>query len=379
MSYQSKRRRSSRRLAALTAAASVLAVTAAGCSGTSAPEAEGDFDPRITVYGTLSMEAMFNGDLGDRLEELGLDVTYEALLTAQVFTKSLALRDNPEASLIFIDTSNLPQGEAAGLWSEIDSEQLPNAESLIEDARPEAFDNLAMGIYAHTLVLQYRSDLLEEAGIEPPTSLADLEDPALNGRVGLTSLTSVTGVWELVSFAWANGGDVSDIDPGFEYANQLATSGQTAEYGRSANDITQLLQQGEIWVAAQYGPGALQAANNDPNMGFSYIDERTPIQLTAAAIPTNAKNPEAAHMILNELASQQTQSEFAELIYQVPVRPDLDRPEVTPGMDEVAEGRVTLDQLEEIAQSRASDIDWGYIGAVLPEWTRRWAEEVEAF
>lgn len=96
------------------------------------------------------------------------------------------------------------------------------------------------------------------------------------------------------------------------------------------------------------------------------------------AIPADADHVEAGHIIMNEIASEETQAEFATEIYQVPVREDMDRPEVTPGVDELEEGRVSIDQLEEITGSQIDDVDWGYIGEQSDNWTQRWNEEIEA-
>lgn len=72
----------------------------------------------------------------------------------------------------------------------------------------EISEGRAIGIYAGALGIAYNSDLLEGAGIEPPTCWRDLADPRFAGEIQVANPNSSgTAYTELATFAQLFGED----------------------------------------------------------------------------------------------------------------------------------------------------------------------------
>lgn len=348
------------------------------CSG-QAPEGESESEGGdVVVYGSLSMQSILEGTVSDRVAEHDITITHSPLLGSEAFTKTLAQRNNPEAGVVVVDMSLFQQGVEADLWEDIDPDILTNAKDLSKVAQPAAFDNKGIGVYAQTFGIQYRKDILEDEGIAPPTKLEDLQNPKLAGHVGLTSTSSGVGVWQLIEFARLGGGDENNIKPGLEFAKNLVSSGQVGYIARSASDINQAMERGEIWAAIQYDQGAFNFIKGNPDVGFVYPDGGVPIEVNVAAIPKNAKNPRAAQRVLNELVSADSQNEVANVVMAVPTRAELPRAAVKLGVTEAKTGRVSVTEMEAALGSKAHYIDWTVAAPQRAEWHRLWQEQVEA-
>ncbi|MGO3885914.1 MAG: sugar ABC transporter substrate-binding protein [Mycetocola sp.] len=85
------------------------------------------------------------------------------------------------------------------------------------DAGTREGELYGLGPAANTLGLFYNKTLLEEAGIEPPTTWDELKDASAKltdgDRYGIafSSIATYEGSWQFLPFLWTNGGDETDL------------------------------------------------------------------------------------------------------------------------------------------------------------------------
>ena len=109
-----------------------------------------------------------------------------------------ATADNPEFSVWWGGPADA--FIAANEEGLLEAYESPNAEMLIEEYRG---DGTWAGVYVGALGFCSNVELLEELGIEAPTSWDDLLDPALAGNIAMahpaTSGTAFTAFWSQVT------------------------------------------------------------------------------------------------------------------------------------------------------------------------------------
>src|SRR4051794_9222351 len=81
----------------------------------------------------------------------------------------------------------------------------------------------------------------------PPTSWADLWNPAYKGRVGITNLNSTLGTGFMVEIAKMHGGSESNIEPAFQQIAALKPS--LAAVAANPGALASLYQQGQIDIS----------------------------------------------------------------------------------------------------------------------------------
>jgi putative spermidine/putrescine transport system substrate-binding protein len=99
------------------------------------------------------------------------------------------------------------------------------------------------GIYSVTDEIAYRSDK-----VPAPSSIHDLLNPAYKGKIAVPQPIFSPGEM-LTQFAMANGGNETNIQPGFTFATQLANSGNLAYVYPDDATVKNLLSTGQAYAA----------------------------------------------------------------------------------------------------------------------------------
>jgi putative spermidine/putrescine transport system substrate-binding protein len=81
----------------------------------------------------------------------------------------------------------------------------------------------------------------------PPTSWADLWNPAYKGKVGITNLASTLGTGFLVEIARMYGGNEGNVEPGFAALQKLKPS--LSAIAANPGQLATLFQQGQIDIS----------------------------------------------------------------------------------------------------------------------------------
>lgn len=206
---------SRRALGALTLPA-VLGLAACGGSGTrSGPLRIVDY------YNTPTDDEVITATFEACAQELGLEVRREKIPGDQLIPKVLQMgssRTMPD--LLMLDNPDLQQVAASGALLPLEQHGLSTEGFTPSIAELGRYDGTLYGIAptVNTIALFYDVQVLEEAGIEPPTTWERTREAAraltTEDRYGIafSAISSYEGTWQFMPFLWSNGGDEADLD-----------------------------------------------------------------------------------------------------------------------------------------------------------------------
>lgn len=240
--------------------------------------------------------------------ETGIDTNYVRMSSGESLARLRASQDNPEFSVWWGGPADAFIAAAEeGLIEAYDS---PAAEAI--PAQYKDADGNWTGVYVGALGFCSNVDVLDELGIEAPTSWDDLLAPELEGFVAMahpaTSGTAFTAFWTIVTLkadaleadAAGTGYDETGapteaaVDNAFEYFAQL--NNNILQYTRSGSAPGSLAGQGEIAVAIIFSHDCtkLQQEGFDGILVTTFPEEGTGYEIGGMAIIADAPEPEAA-------------------------------------------------------------------------------------
>lgn len=241
-------------------------------------------------------------------EETGIATSYVRLSSGESLARIRAAADNPEFSVWWGGPADaFIAANEEGLLEDYES---PNAAAIPEGYQdPEAN---WVGVYVGALGFCSNVDVLEELGIEAPTSWEDLLAPELKGFVAMahpaTSGTAFTAFWTIVTLrademeAAEEGTGYDEegapteaaIDAAFEYFAALHQN--ILQYTRSGAAPGTLAGQGEIAVAIIFSHDCvkLQQEGFEGILTTTFPEEGTGYEIGGMAILANAPELEAA-------------------------------------------------------------------------------------
>ncbi len=236
--------RVARQLMAGGVAASALLVTTA--CGPAAGPTSSEPATGITVldyYSDQQGSAAWQRILDTCAEQTGIDVQRQAVPTDQMLPKILKdASSRTLADLVFLDNPTLQQVASTGALTPVTDYGIPTRgyhDSILEAGTYEGeIYGLAPGV--NNLALFYNKEVFAEAGLEPPTTWAELADAARElsdgDRYGLafSAIPSEEGTWQFLPFFWSNGAELSDLDSeaaveALEFVVSLVESGGASE------------------------------------------------------------------------------------------------------------------------------------------------------
>lgn len=241
-------------------------------------------------------------------EQTGIQTSYVRLSSGEALARIRATVDNPEFSIWW-------GGPADAFIAASGEELLEVYESENAAVVNEAYrgtDNTWTGVYVGALGFCSNVELLEELGVEAPTSWEDLLDPALAGNVAMahpaTSGTAFTAFWTVVTLkadaleaeAAGTGYDETGaptqqaIDNAFEYFTALHQN--ILQYTRSGSAPGRLAGGGEVAVAIIFSHDCvkLQVEGFQDVLVNTFPEEGTGYEIGGMAILKNAPELEAA-------------------------------------------------------------------------------------
>jgi iron(III) transport system substrate-binding protein len=241
-------------------------------------------------------------------EETGIATSYVRLSSGEALARVRAASDNPEFSVWWGGPADaFIAANEEGLLDPFD----PEVATLVPEIYQNPDANWA-GVYVGALGFCSNLDVLEELGIEAPTSWADLLAPELKGFVAMahpaTSGTAFTAFWTIVTLSAdemeadeeGTGYDedgaptVAAMDMAFEYFAELHQN--ILQYTRSGSAPGSLAGQGEIAVAIIFSHDCvkLQQEGFDGILTTTFPEEGTGYEIGGMAILKDAPEAEAA-------------------------------------------------------------------------------------
>lgn len=241
-------------------------------------------------------------------EQTGIDTNYVRLSSGEALARIRASADNPEFSVWWGGPADaFIAGKEEGL---IEQYMSPNAEAI--PAEYKDADSYWTGIYVGALGFCSNVELLNELGVEAPTSWQDLLAPELSGNVAMahpaTSGTAFTAFWtvvtlkadELEAAETGTGYDETGaptpaaMDSAFEYFAQLHQN--ILQYTRSGAAPGTMAGQGEVAVAIIFSHDCtkLQVEGFEGIVTTTFPEEGTGYEIGGMAILKNAPELDAA-------------------------------------------------------------------------------------
>ncbi|WP_420111266.1 sugar ABC transporter substrate-binding protein [Pseudactinotalea sp.] len=223
------------------------------------------------VGATLNRETVPGGDLIPKVLQMSSSRTLPDVL----------MLDNPEVQQIAASGALAPLSQF-GLDPGAITPQVLSA-STYED------ELYALQPVTNTIALFYNTEILDEAGVEPPTTWDELKDAAAalteGDRYGLalSAINTYEGTWQFLPFMWSNGGDEADIATP-EVAGALQLWKDLLDAGSMSQSVV-TWSQGD--VGDQFSAGNAAMMVNGP-WNFGSLAENPDLEYGIVPIPTPA-------------------------------------------------------------------------------------------
>jgi putative spermidine/putrescine transport system substrate-binding protein len=308
-----------------------------------------------TIFGGRFEEEYRKAIVTPFAEKEGVQVTLKYGDASEWLTSALVNRDHPEIDLLWLAYPQSVQAIADGLCQELKVEDIPNLKD-VEPVWYEGFKRRGVGLDYASFGIGYRTDLVKTE----PTSWADLWRPEYRGKIALPDITASGGYETLVMSAVAHGGSENNIEPGFTALKALRPS--VRKFYRSNPEATQLLQRGEVAVAAWFDGRTWGLADSGVKAKWIAPKEGAPAAMVSYHIPNNSRDSALCNRFINFALSRQAQEGFCNAMQYGPVN----RTAVLTGL---AKERVP-------PLSSLKIIDWFSVLPHLGDWLDRWNKEV---
>ncbi|HET9878885.1 MAG TPA: ABC transporter substrate-binding protein [Candidatus Limnocylindria bacterium] len=318
-----------------------LALFLAACSGGTSPS------PSTATSGGASAGATTAGEPEDTLtvlctpqedwcqamvaafqEETGIETSYVRLSSGEAFARLQAGADNPEFSVWWGGPADaFVAANEEGLIEPYDS---PNREAIADDQK--GADGIWTGVYVGALGFCSNTAVLEELGVEVPTSWDELTAPELEGQVAMAHpASSGTAYTAFYTQVLRLGGE----DEAIEFMQELHPN--ILQYTSSGAAPAEMAGRGEIGVSVVFSHDCvrnIEAGFTD--LEVSFPEEGTGYEIGGVALVAGAPEPNAAKMWIDWSLTAEAQEIGATVdSFQLPTNPDAAVPEESVNLDEV--------------------------------------------
>ena len=285
-------------------------------------------------------------------DQTGIETSYVRLSSGEAVARMEAEADAPTFDVWWGGPSD---GQVEAFTKGLIEPYVPaNAALIPENLKDEASG--WTGIYVGALGFCSNQDVLDELGVEAPTSWDDLLDPKLQGNIAIadsrTSGTAYTSLYTLVLLRGEDGA--------FDYLKQLDSN--IFQYTKSGSAPGTMAASGEVAVAIIFSHDCVKfREETGANLVVSFPAEGTGYEIGAEALIKNAPNPAAAKVWMDWALTPEAQAIAATVkSYQVPTNPE------------------TVVPAEAISLSQVNLVDYDSIaaGEAKSALIERYAEEV---
>lgn len=300
-------------------------------------------------------------------QETGVNLIAEELGSGNMKERIMAQLPQPRITIAHWDVSIGVDSCGQDMCSPIDLSKAPNAGKL-EDwayARNAAGEPVVLTAVPRAVGLIYNEEAFASAGIEPPTSWKDLDNPALAGRVSIISPASGFGIAALVKFAKLDGGDEDNIDPAFARVEKLGNNLHSIHTWSS--ELSNLLQLGEVWLSAASSDLSPVLRANGLPVKWILPEEGAPLSSAGVSVIKGSPCQDVAMRYLDLYFSEEFQLLRARSGFPSAVASVWEKltPEETAQMD-----------LTDKDFGKVEEYDWAKIYAARSAWIERWQREV---
>ena len=271
---------------------------------------------RIGVWGG-SPGTMYRDIIGAAFtEKTGIPVEVYEMPSASAAI--VAGDGTPEFDVGVITGFEVAQLTQRGLLKEFTLEQLPSIGDFPEELRHMSADGesiVAVPSYYIFYGIGYNTEF---ASAEDFASWESLTDPKWSDRIAVTRPV-FQSVYDLTLYAYLNGGDSSNIEPGIPMLRAVMENALTVY--PSMGTMNSMLAQGEV-IAGPYYSSINFLTVQDPNTNFRVMlpDEGGLLLPYAVVQPVGTEDSDAVRQFLDFVGSPEAQSMVSQYTY-LPMNP----------------------------------------------------------
>jgi putative spermidine/putrescine transport system substrate-binding protein len=264
-------------------------------------------------------------------------------------------RASPTLDVLWVDYSEAQLLAREGLLAELDENDLPNLAHIRDEAKSPL--GIAPITFSSALGFLYNTERLPD----PPRSWKELWSPKMRGQLALFDFGSTLGPSFLVMASRLYGGNVENVEPGFEKLSELAEYAVTFQSSGPANNL--LVAQGEAGLTFGLASQTLDLKAKGAPVEWLVPEEGAIALPQGFQVVANAPQPELARRFVDYALSVETQTKLAEDLLLVVTNKEVE-------LDARTAALVPLD--------RVVYLDVATIGAERGAWTDRFNREILA-
>ena len=291
-------------------------------------------------------------------------VVITPVLSGQALTKAVAQRASPEISVFMLDEGPWLQGKQAGLWDSLDG--VKNIADI--PARFRDKDSQGSAFLLYLLGIIYDEKALAALGVKPPTSYADLWNPALKGKVTIPDSNSTFSYALLfkVNDMEPGGDHRKSVDAGFKKLSELRPN--IGVFHGGASTLIPLFSQRQAAIGFNASFPAQRLAADGLPIRWVAPKEGAIAVASYVAVAKNAPARDAAKTFVDLVLSPQYQGLQTEASYSGFVHP---KTQLSPAFEKNF-------VIKPADMQKATLMDWETFLGKRRELTTRWQREVEA-
>jgi putative spermidine/putrescine transport system substrate-binding protein len=295
-------------------------------------------------------------------KQFGIKVIYDAAGSAsQDYAKIKATKGRPGFDVVVMTASESLAGCKENLLEKLNVEAVPNLARL--DRNVSAMAGQCGAVHeVQYMALLFRRDRIDK----PLDSWQQLNSSELKGKIILPGIGNVMAVFLTQMMSVANGGSLTNLDPGFTAMAKMAP--QTVAFEQSSAIMDKFMRGGRISAMPAWS-GRAQLLK-DEGLPIEYVipKEGTIPLIATLNVPVGAPNKTAAFKFVNFFLDKARQEAWV-TGYQVgSIREDLDIPA------EIRARQITTKA--DLEKLHLPDLE--LVSEKLPVWSDRWKREVVA-
>ncbi|MCO5089586.1 ABC transporter substrate-binding protein [Bosea sp. (in: a-proteobacteria)] len=318
----------------------------------------------LAGYGGTIEQFMRDKLIPDFEKKTGIKVTYVVGTAFTNYAKVNASRNNPDIDIYWSNELTHVAGKQQGLYEKLDPAVLTNLADVYDVAKDP--DNIGVGSYILATGIQYNSDALKAAGIEPPKTWEDLWDPRYKGKIAMYSFNVAYSQDLVALMARYLGGTEKDVKAGIAKLKTLRENGNLVKFVNSPAELDTMMVQGQAWVTVNGSARSGILQSQGAPIAFSYPKNGTGYFTNYFDVVKNAPHPKAAQIFVNYLIGEEGQQLLARGTVAAPVNKKVAIPDdlkaIVPSPEEAA---------------KLIKIDRGEMNAQLDNWAAMWDREIQ--
>ncbi len=308
-----------------------------------------------------STQKLFQGQIIPEFEaKHNVKITYVPGISSEIVAKLQAQAGKQEINVAIFDDGPLYQAIQFGYCDKLS--EAPIYKEIYPFAQ---FGGNGIGVGLVATGIAYNAANYKKKGWPAPTSWKDLTDRKLEGRLTASSLSGTYGVHTLVMFARINGGDESNIEPGFDSIRK-SLAPNVLSWSSSPAKLAEMFQNNDVDVAVWGSSRAIALKNTGFPMEFVYPKEGTPALVLGACPVVQNSLPEASQAFLQYLVTPEIQAKLATEGFGPTNRQTK--------LDDKLAAQVPYGD-ERVG--RMISVKWSEINKNRAEWTNRWNRTIE--